>query len=197
MRKRLLCNSYLRERWCSFNLDEYWPCASDNPTSFRAFMEDEVFQPLGLHPEQVFFLDGSCPEEQIARHCAAYETLIQKHGGIHTAVLGIGVNGHLAFNEPGTPWDSRTRRVSLSGDTRDRPTFPGGAAGPTMALTVGLGTILEARRIVLLAMGESKAEALRQMLLEEPSLDCPASCLRTHPDVLIFADEDACSQLPA
>jgi len=196
LREQIGNDRRLLSAWRSFQLDEFWPCPAESPISFRAFLEQELCQPLGLAPQQASFLDGTCPEADIARHCAAYEEAMQKAGGIGLAILGIGINGHLAFNEPETPWDSRTRRVSLSSTTRTRPTFPRGEEGPTMALTVGLGTILEARRIVVLASGTSKAEALKRMLTGEPGLDCPASCLRTHPQVTVYADADACSLLP-
>jgi glucosamine-6-phosphate deaminase len=175
--------------WMSFNLDEYWPCAPSDPISFRSFMDRELFAPCGIADEQIAFLDGTCPEAELAAHCAAYEEAMVAAGGIDLAVVGVGVNGHLAFNEPGTPWDSRTRRVSLAQTTRARPGFPGGTEhGPTEALTVGIGTILDAREIVLLAFGEAKAEAVRELREGEPSEAWPVTALQTHPKVTVYTD---------
>lgn len=181
--------SLATEAWLSFNLDEYWPCAASDPISFRAFMDRELFAPCGIADEQIAFLDGTCAEAELTAHCAAYEDSMRAAGGIELAVVGVGVNGHLAFNEPGTPWDSRTRRVALAQTTRARPGFPGGTEhGPSEALTVGIGTILDAREIVLLAFGEAKAEAVRQLREGKASEEWPVTALQTHPNVTVYTD---------
>lgn len=175
--------------WKSFNLDEYWPCPADSPISFSSFMEQELRAPLGLEPEQMAALDGACAIEETAAACTAYEEAMTEAGGIDLAVLGVGVNGHLAFNEPGTLWGCRTRLVSLEESTRSRPGFPGGVKnGPRKALSVGLGTLLEAREIVLLAFGEAKTEALETLKAGRPDLGWPVTCLHGHPAVSVYRD---------
>ncbi|MDA0668093.1 MAG: glucosamine-6-phosphate deaminase [Planctomycetota bacterium] len=195
LRKRGAAGGLNLEHWRSFNLDEYWPCAAEDATSFRSFMEREVFSPLELAPNKIGFLSGTVPEEDLAAHCEAYERDIVAAGGIALAVLGVGVNGHLAFNEPGSALDSRTRAVELTPSTRAQPGFPGGLHGPSRALTVGLGTILEAQHIVVLAHGEAKAKAVFELLQGEPNLDWPVTCLQKHEHVTVLADADACRWL--
>lgn len=176
--------------WHSFNLDEYWPCSADSPISFRSFMQEELFRPLGLDGDQVGFLDGSIPIEETVQVCQAYEQAMADAGGIDLAILGVGVNGHLAFNEPGTLWGCRTRLVSLEESTRSRPGFPGGLQdGPRKALSVGLGTILEAKEILLLAFGEAKGEALRQLASGAADLDWSVTCLQGHGRVRVWTDQ--------
>ncbi|MHC4822405.1 MAG: glucosamine-6-phosphate deaminase [Planctomycetota bacterium] len=188
LRERAAEGSLERTAWRSFNLDEYWPCRREDGLSFRWFMEQELFGPLQLVENQTGFLEGTCPEAQLDTHCAAYESAIRAAGGIELAVLGVGVNGHLAFNEPGTDTSSRTRRVRLSEATRSRPGFPGGMDGPSQALTVGLGTILEAQEIVVLAFGRAKQEALSRLAAGKVDTDWPVTCLLQHPQVRIHTD---------
>jgi len=195
LRKRGASGDLDLEHWRSFNLDEYWPCAPEDPISFRSFMEREVFSPLKLAPKRTGFLSGTVKEEALAAHCKAYENDMAAAGGIALAVLGAGINGHLAFNEPGSALNSRTRVVGLAQSTRTRPGFPGGIHGPSRALTVGLGTILEAQHIVVLAHGEAKAQAVFEMMQGEPSLDWPVTCLQNHAQVTVLADDDACRLL--
>jgi glucosamine-6-phosphate deaminase len=191
LRERHAAGELATAHWSSFNLDEYWPCAADNATSFSAFMHEELFTPLCLPAARCGLLDGSVHAEGIEAHCAAYEARIAASGGIRLAVLGLGINGHLAFNEPGSPWDGRTGLVDLTESTRGRAGFPGGTDGPRQALTVGLGTILEAERIVLLAFGAHKAEALGRLLAGERDPAWPVTCLGAHPAVTVHADAAA------
>lgn len=158
-------------------------------------MQRELFSPLAIRSDQIGFLSGNVAAEQVEAHCSAYEESIASAGGITLAILGVGVNGHLAFNEPNSAWDSRTRRVELAPSTRERPGFPGGLDGPHHALTVGLKTILEAKHIVLLAHGAAKAKALAELLHGAPSLDWPITCLQDHAQVTVLADEEACALL--
>lgn len=179
-----------RSAWHSFNLDEYWPCRREDGYSFRWFMDQELFGPLQLAEEQIGFLEGGCPEAQLEKHCAAYESAIGAAGGIEIAVLGVGVNGHLAFNEPGAHSATRTRRIRLSETTRLRPGFPGGVDGPSQALTVGLGTILEAKEIEVLAFGVAKKEALSRLHAGVVDMNWPVTCLLQHAKVRIHTDVD-------
>ena len=196
LRKRAVAGTLDLDAWRSFNLDEFWPCDVQDEASFRLFMQRELFDPLKLSSEQVGFLSGTTAETELRAHCASYEQDIVAAGGIALAIVGVGMNGHLAFNEPGAPWDSRTRLVKLSSSTRERPGFPGGLDGPQQALTVGLATILDAQRIVVLAHGQAKAKAVFAMMHGEPSVDWPATCLQGHADVTVLADDDACALLP-
>lgn len=175
--------------WKSFNLDEYWPCPADSPISFRAFMQEELFAPLQLGEEQVGFLDGACAVQEVVAQCAAYEQAMKEAGGIDLAILGVGVNGHLAFNEPGTLWGCRTRMVSLEETTRARPGFPGGVKdGPQKALSVGIGTILEAKEIVLMGFGTAKHEALQVLREGKADLAWPVTSLLGHAAVTVYSD---------
>ncbi|PCJ53230.1 MAG: glucosamine-6-phosphate isomerase [Planctomycetota bacterium] len=196
LRKRDTAGSLDLEAWRSFNLDEFWPSAAQNEASFRVFMQRELFGPLGLSSEKIGFLSDTIAETDLSSHCESYEQDIAAAGGIALAIIGVGMNGHLAFNEPGAEWGSRTRLVKLSSSTRERSGFPGGLDGPSRALTVGLATILDAKRIVVLAHGQAKSKALFEMMHGAPSLDCPATCLQEHPNVAVLADDDACALLP-
>lgn len=182
-------------RATSFNLDEYVGLAADHPGSFRAFMARALFGEVDLPPERRHFL---CGEARDARaECARYEASLSAAGGVDWQVLGIGRNAHIAFNEPGSPSDSRTRRVELCEETRaaNRPDFPPDEEVPGEALTMGLGTILEARRLRVMAFGASKAAAVRAALLGPRRDEVPASHLRAHPDVELWLDVDAAMAL--
>jgi len=178
----------------TFNLDEYWPAPAG--ASFADFMAAHFFSQVDLPAQQAHILDGAVAEAGIAAECARYEERIRAAGGIDLLLLGLGVNGHLAFNEPGSAPDSRTRRVRLAPETlaRSRQAQPGAEPCPE-ALTLGLGTILEARRIAVLAFGSAKSAAVRQALRGPESADCPASFLRRHGSVEWFLDPAAAAQL--
>jgi len=196
LRKRAHADGLDLEAWRSFNLDEFWPFDVQHPASFYGFMQREFFDPARIPAQHIGFLSGACKKQDLIAHCDSYERDIVAAGGIALAIVGVGTNGHLAFNEPGTPLDSRTRLVKLSSSTRERPGFPGGLNGPQQALTVGLATILDAQHIVVLAHGQAKAKAVFAMMHGEPSLDWPATCLQDHANVTVLADDDACALLP-
>jgi len=185
-RERFEAGTFSLANCRTFNLDEYWPCAADSPISFRYFMDQELFRALDLPADA---------ESEMAAHCRAYEQAIVEAGGLDCCFLGMGVNGHIAFNEPGAPADSRTRWVQLSESTRKRPGFPQGIDAPTAGISVGIQTILEARKIFVMAFGKDKAEAVRRALKEPISIDTPASLLRDHADVTWVVDEDAAAAL--
>ena len=172
----------------SFNLDEYWPCAPDDPISFRYFMDQQLFDHVDIPASSISFLDGTVDEEQVDAHCRDY-------GGVDLSLLGIGVNGHIAFNEPGAPTDSSTRLVQLAESTRKRPGFPQGPDAPTAGITVGIKTILQSRQIIVMAFGKDKAEPVRRALEGPVSPATPASLLRDHSDVVWVLDADAASGL--
>jgi glucosamine-6-phosphate deaminase len=175
------------------NLDEYVGLAETHPQSYFAFMKKKLFDPLDLPPEQTHLPSGTAkdPEEE----CRSYETLIRNLGGIDLQMLGIGENGHIAFNEPGSAFDGRTSVVKLAPSTKEANArfFKENEFVPDKAVTMGIGTILEAKEILLLASGKRKAQAVRCMLEEEPSETCPASALKKHSRVTVIADEEALS----
>ncbi|QDL94942.1 glucosamine-6-phosphate deaminase (plasmid) [Paroceanicella profunda] len=180
----------------SFNLDEYRGLGPSDPTSFAAYMQRELFGRVDICADRAHLPDGLMPPQQAAER---YEAMIRAAGGIGLQLLGIGNNGHIAFNEPGSDFASRTREVTLSEATRNAnaPDFPPGALLPETALTMGIGTILEARELLLLAIGARKADALANALDKPPSPDCPASALQLHPRVTVLCDRAAARRLGA
>jgi glucosamine-6-phosphate deaminase len=179
----------------SFNLDEYIGLPKDHPASFSAYMERHLFAHVDL-PAGKGLLPGV--EGDIEAASRDYEAEIAS-GGIDIQVLGIGRNGHIGFNEPGSPSDSRTRKVDLTPLTREanKGDFPPGETVPPSAVTMGISTILDARQIILVAIGASKAQAIQAAFQSVPNPDCPASALQSHANVLIFCDETATSTMRA
>ncbi len=186
-------------RVVTFNLDEYYPMKPDNPQSYRHWMQATFFDHVNIDPRNVHVPDGTIPPDEIDDYCARYEQRIRRAGGIDLQVLGIGRTGHIAFNEPGSTRHSRTRRVTLDPVTRRdaASTFFGEENVPHQALTMGVGTILEARKIVLLAFGEHKGPII-QRTVEGPVTDViTASFLQQHPDTTFLLDASAAQQLAA
>lgn len=177
----------------SFNLDEYVGLPPKHPASFTAYMDDVLFRHVDL-PAGAARLPSVAGGGSLAE-CAAYEAAIEAAGGIDLQLLGIGRNGHIGFNEPGSSFDSRTRLVALTDSTRqaNAADFPEGESTPPSAVTMGIGTILEARQIVLVATGAHKHAPLQAVLSGIPDADCPASALHNHRNLHIFADEAAWS----
>lgn len=190
-----------------FALDEYIGLALTHPESYRSTINRTVVEPLGLNPERVHVpgdslngagLDDPAHAEQILAAGPAYDDAIRAAGGIDVQILGIGTDGHVGFNEPGSSLASRTRLKTLTEQTRvDNARFFEGdlAQVPTHCITQGIGTILEARHLVLLAFGEGKAAAVRDTVEGPVSATCPASALQLHPHATILVDEAAASQL--
>lgn len=177
-------------KWHCFGLDEYYPILpSQQNLSFKNYLDDHFYSKLENQPQSRNFLDGS--SENFMLECERYERKIEEAGGIDLAILGIGTNGHIAFNEPGSDFASRTRALPLHPQTL--MTNFHGAAPFTHALTMGLGTLLEAKRILVVALGKSKAQAVKSAILEVPSRTLPASALQNHPSVTWFLDQDASS----
>lgn len=179
----------------SFNLDEYVGLSSAHPQSYRAYMQENLFRHINLPQEKTHVPAGDAKD--LAKECARYEEAIREAGGIDIQVLGIGNNGHIGFNEPGSSAESTTRVVQLTQSTIEANAryFASVEEVPTQAVSMGIKTILGAKKVVLLASGEAKAEAVRLMLEGEPTADVPASLLQLHPDVTVIVDETAASQL--
>lgn len=176
----------------TFNLDEYWPIDPDHPGSFATFMRQHVFSQITPYLSHVHLLRGNArnPDEE----CQRYEALLNAQP-LDCQLLGLGVNGHIGFNEPGTSFTSRTRKVHLSDTTiqRNSRQFPG--IVPQEALTVGIANIMEARHIILVAWGLEKRGALTRAVCGPVGEDCPASVLQTHPHVTVITDTEAGGQL--
>ncbi len=177
-----------------FNLDEYLGLPPDHPASYYVYMQENFYGRVDVDPERVHVPDGSAPDPEA--ECEQYERAIRVSGGVDLCVLGIGRNGHIGFNEPGAPFDSRTRVVRLAETTRrvNATDFEGERA-PERAISVGMRTISDSREILLLASGANKARAVAAAVGGEVSEDVPASALRRHPNVSFLLDRDAASAL--
>jgi glucosamine-6-phosphate deaminase len=170
----------------TFNLDEYVGVPPGHPGSYCTYMKQHLFEHVDLDPTQTHLPNGMAAD--LAAECLRYEREIRDAGGLELTFLGLGRNGHIGFNEPGTPFDAHTRVVQLTESTRkaNAEFFPE-AAVPTHAITMGISTILEAKRIVLLVAGSGKEAALERLRSGIVGEDFPASALWTHPDVTVLA----------
>lgn len=163
-----------------FNLDEYAGLDANDPGSFTAFLHSNLLDHINVKRSNLHLL--KFPEDEVDRYCETFEEDLRDAGGIDLQILGIGRNGHIAFNEPGSSFKSRTRIVNIT-----EGSF---ADSPRVAITMGIGTILDSRRILLLASGKSKGEALAKALEGEVTESVPASVLQRHKDVVVIADDD-------
>jgi len=179
----------------TFNLDEYFGLPPDNPQSYHTFMFENFFDQVNVKPENISIPDGMVADVEL--FCASYEESIRKAGGIDLQLLGIGRDGHIGFNEPGSSLGSRTRLKTLAEETvRDNARFFGGEDKvPRLALTMGIGTILEARKLLMLASGAEKAGAVKNAIEGPLSSQVTASALQLHPQVTVVIDEQAAKQL--
>lgn len=183
----------------TFNLDEYLGLPRNHPESYWSFMHRNLFDHLDVPEDRIHLPSGTIAEKDIAAHCAEYEDRIRQAGGLDFQLLGIGRTGHIGFNEPGSPRDSRTRRIHLDAITRQdaAAAFGGLEHVPTHAITMGCGTILEARRIVLLAWGSNKAAIVRDAIHGPVTDQVSASFLQEHPNAAFYLDRAAATLLPA
>ena len=180
----------------TFNLDEFGGVAPDHPGSFRRFMQEHFFDAVNLDRAGIGFLDGTTPDP--IAECDRYERAIAERGGIDLQILGIGANGHIGFNEPGDVLQARTHVVRLHDTTRrDNAGLFGGDAGavPREALSMGMGTILKAKAIILIATGERKAPCVERMVNGPVTTRLPASFLQLHPQAALYVDGAAASRL--
>ncbi|MCL2069845.1 MAG: glucosamine-6-phosphate deaminase [Treponema sp.] len=180
----------------SFNMDEYLGLPADHPQSYRRFMQDNFFSQVDIPPENTHVPNGMAADP--ALECQSYEEAIRAVGGIELFLGGIGVNGHIAFNEPGSSLNSRTRVQTLTRDTRiaNARFFDGDPDKvPARALTVGIGTVMDAREVLIIVSGSQKAPALKAVVEGAVSHWCPLSCLQMHPRAIIVCDEEAAAEL--
>lgn len=178
------------DRATFFNLDEYLGLASDHPASYHVYMKTNFYDLVDADPARVHVPEGAAPDPEA--ECARYEAAMSEAGGVDLCVLGIGRNGHIGFNEPGAPFDSRTRVVRLAESTRlvNAADFDERHA-PERAITVGMQTIFECRQALLLASGSNKARAVKAATEGPVTEEVPASILGQHPEATFLLDRDA------
>src|SRR5690606_36723240 len=181
----------------TFNLDEYYPIEKEAWQSYHNYMHRLLFNHVDIDPKNIHIPDGELPKDQVKKHCAEYERLIEEAGGIDLQVLGIGNNGHIGFNEPGSSIYSRTRLINLENSTRlaNAYEFANISQVPRLALTMGISTIMKARKIILLAWGPGKAPVIRKAVEGNVTESVPASLLQQHIDCRFILDEAAAAQL--
>ena len=176
----------------SFNLDEYVGLPRDHKESYYTFMHTNLFSGIDIKEENVHLPYGNTKED-----CDAYEKAMEDYS-VDIQLLGIGGNGHIGFNEPGTPFEQTTHIVELQERTRvDNARFFDNDINqvPTHAITMGIATIMKAKKVLLVATGENKADAVKAMIQGKPTVDCPASALQDHADVVVVLDKAAASKL--
>lgn len=177
----------------TFNLDEYIGLDNEHNQSYHYYMQEKLFKHVDILPENTHLPNGVIND--LAKECSEYEALIKKHGPIDLQLLGMGPNGHIGFNEPGTPFQMRTEVFDLTESTRlaNARFFEDIKDVPTKAISMGIGTIMEAKEILFLVSGESKADILAEVLHVAADTRIPASVLHLHENVTIIADEAALS----
>ena len=180
-----------------FSLDEFFPIAPDELQSRNYSIHENLLDHIDIKPENIHIPDGTLPQNEVSDFCHNYENLIEEYDGIDLMVLGTGVKGQIGFNEPGTYPNTRTRLVALGNESRKAAAsiFYGIENVPHKAITMGLKTIMDAKRIILIAWGEEKAQVIEDIVEEEHQLLVPATCLQEHKNVEVVIDEGAASQL--
>jgi glucosamine-6-phosphate deaminase len=179
----------------AFNLDEYVGLAPDHPSSYHYYMRHQLFDKVNINLRNTHLPNGIA--DDLVAECRHYEKMIADSGGIDLQLLGIGLNGHLGFNEPPSPLRSRTRveKLTVTTRTQNAPLFPSPDKVPHQAITVGVGTILEARRCLLLATGTEKATIVAKAIQGPLTAMITASALQLHSDCIVVLDEDAAGSL--
>ena len=180
----------------TFNMDEYIGLPADHPQSYRFFMMDNLFNHVDINRANVHILDGMAADP--LKECSLYEEAISRAGGIELFLGGMGSDGHIAFNEPGSSLRSKTRIKTLTEETRiANARFFGGDPSkvPATALTVGVGTVMDAREVIIIVSGKNKARALQAVVEGGVNHMWTLSCLQNHPKAIIVCDEDACDEL--
>jgi glucosamine-6-phosphate deaminase len=181
----------------TFNLDEYYPIDNNALQSYNRFMRTNLFDHVDINPKNIHIPDGEIKKENVKEFCRKYEKQIEDAGGIDLQILGIGNNGHIGFNEPGSGIYSKTRLITLDNSTRiaNAYEFANISQVPRLAITMGIHTILQSRKIILMAWGSAKAPVIKKAAEEEQTEQVPASLLQNHDDVMFVVDEAAASEL--
>lgn len=179
----------------TFNLDEYWQVDKSDPISYHYFMHQHLFNHINLPAENIHFPESDSHSAELS--CQQYEQQIADAGGIDLQLLGLGSNGHIGFNEPGSSLASRTRKVLLAASTIEdnKKLLSSPQDQPVSAISMGVGTILAAKKIILIATGPAKAAAVAKALEGPVSSSCPGSAIQLHPDVTIYLDHEAAQNL--
>jgi glucosamine-6-phosphate deaminase len=183
----------------TFNLDEYYPMPPNSLQSYVRFMNEHLFDELDIPKENIHIPDGTLAKDKVAEFCKSYDAKIAAMGGIDLQVLGVGRTGHIGFNEPGSSERSATRLITLDQVTRidAASDFFGEENVPTKAITMGVGTIMRSKRVIMMAWGEGKGAVVKKAV-EGPVTDqIPSTFLQKHPNTLVILDEAAASQLTA
>lgn len=180
----------------TFNLDEYYGLNSDHPQSYHSFMREQLFNHINVKDENIHIPTGT--PEDVVQYCHMYEQKIEDVGGIDLQILGIGRNGHIGFNEPSTELQADTHLVRLTPETIEANSrfFEREEDVPQFAITMGIQTILKAKKVLLLATGKEKAEIVQRLFDSGITTDIPASLLKLHPQVTILVDQEAGSLVP-
>ncbi|MFB6802116.1 glucosamine-6-phosphate deaminase [Peribacillus butanolivorans] len=186
-------NNTSYENVTSFNLDEYIGLDSNDPNSYHYYMDQSLFAHININKEQTYLPNGTA--DNLDKECTRFDKMIETLGGIDLQILGIGQNGHIGFNEPGTSFSSGTHVVALEESTRQANAryFDSIDEVPTHAITMGIATIMKSKEILLLISGEEKAETLKKLIHGEITEEFPASILKKHNNVTIIADQKALS----
>ncbi len=181
----------------TFNLDEYYPISPDDINSYHYFMNEYLFKHIDIKKENIHIPKGDLKPEEIKNFCISYEKKIEEAGGIDFQLLGIGRTGHIGFNEPGSHKNSRTRLITLNHITRidAAEAFNGLKNVPTKAITMGIASIMQSKRIILLAWGEKKADIIKETIEGNISSNVPATYLQEHPNTTFVLDKDAAQKL--
>ena len=181
----------------TFNLDQYYPMDKDALQSYHYFMRKNLFEHTDINPKNYHLPDGMITKENVKEHCLAYEQQIEEAGGLDLQILGIGTNGHIGFNEPGSGIYTKTRLTTLDNSTRLANSYEFGnmTEVPRMAITMGISTILKSKKIILMAWGQAKASIIKKAVEDDNTEDVPASLLQNHDDCTFIIDETAASAL--
>lgn len=179
----------------TFNLDEYYPLSAENDQSYHYFMNENLFKYINVKKENIHIPNGEAAD--IEAECTEYESKIENAGGIDLQILGIGQNGHIGFNEPDENLNAKTHVTELTESTikANSRFFASIDDVPTKAITMGIATILKSRKIILMACGVEKSDAIAELVTDDISTDNPATMLKAHPDVVIICDKDAYSKV--
>ena len=175
----------------SYNLDEYYPIEKSNRQSYYYFMNEDLFSKININPDNTHIPNGEAKDP--FKECEEYEKAVAASGGVDLQILGIGQNGHIGFNEPADALDSYTHLTDLTENTIEANSrfFTEDEVIPTKALTMGIATILKAKKIILLANGKGKSYAVSQLLNDKINTSIPATMLKVHPDVILICDKEA------
>ena len=181
----------------TFNLDQYYPIDNNALQSYHRFMRVNLFDHIDINPKNIHIPNGEINKENIKEHCRQYEKMIAAAGGIDLQILGIGNNGHIGFNEPGSGIYSKTRLITLDNSTRiaNSYEFANISEVPRLAITMGISTILRSKKIILMAWGSAKAAVIKKAVEDDDTEQVPASLLQNHDDVTFIVDEVAASAL--